>query len=72
VSHFSFIGYHLVFMSTDPRSLGVRQPIKRHPGPVMVRGYLSVRATGGAAEALANDWRGLGSGSRSLLTVRRD
>ena len=40
---------------------------KYHPGPVMVRGYLSVRATGGAAEPLANDWRGAGEWLKPLL-----
>ena len=31
--------------------------IKAHPGPLMVRGYLNVRATGGAIKPLAKDWR---------------
>ena len=31
--------------------------IKKHPDPVMGRGYINVRATGGAVKSLANDWR---------------
>ena len=38
-----------------------RQPIKKtHPDPLMGRGYINGRATGGAVKPLAKDWRGVG------------
>ena len=30
---------------------------KKHPDPLMGRGYINVRATGGAVKSLAEDWR---------------
>jgi len=42
------------------------QPIKKHPGPLMVRGYLNVRATGGAVKPPANNWREVWRVVRSL------
>ena len=40
---------------------------KNHPDPLMGRGYLNVRATGGAVEPLPTIGEGLGSGSKSSL-----
>ncbi|MBR5404325.1 MAG: hypothetical protein IK113_08910, partial [Bacteroidales bacterium] len=44
----------------NKESITVRQLIKKQADPLMGRAYLNVRATGGAAEPLANDWRGAG------------
>ena len=37
-----------------------RQPIKKHPDPLMGRGYLNVRATGGAVKSLPKIGEDLG------------
>ena len=38
----------------------LRQPIKNHPDPLMGRGYLNVRATGGAVKSLPKIGEDLG------------
>ena len=56
-----FFNYLLICHSVNPLSLFLRATdIKPHPDPLMGRGYLNVRATGGAVKSLPTIGEDLG------------